>query len=96
MPQIMDARKLSTGEFVVLKKVSVSTHPHELEIAKYLSSEPFASHPRNHCVPLLDALYPPDDSDLVILVIPLCRSFDQPRFQTVGEVVEYLRQVFEV
>ena len=92
----MDAKRMSTGEVVIMKKVSMSTHPHELEIAKYFSSEPIASHPRNRCIPLLDTLYPPDDPDLVILVIPLCLGYHEPRFKTVGEIVEYFRQVFEV
>lgn len=70
----------------------------ENEIAVYFSTEPLASHPHNHCVPIYEVLQIPD-SDLdneVIIVMPLLRPFDEPRFKSVGEAAEFLRQIFEV
>ncbi|KAJ6516594.1 hypothetical protein C8R47DRAFT_1172841 [Mycena vitilis] len=49
----------------------------------------------DHCVPILHALYPPDDDNVIILVRPLIRWYDNPRFDTIGEVVEFFRQIFE-
>jgi hypothetical protein len=38
----------------------------------------------------------PDDPDRTILVMPLTRGFDKPRFQTVGEAVDFFGQFFQV
>lgn len=92
----MDATVMSTGKVVMLKKIIKERHPYEVEIHRFLSTEPLASHPKNHCVPLLDVLEPPDDPSISLIVIPLLRPFGEPFFQTVGEMVEYFRQIFEV
>jgi len=63
---------------------------------RYLSSEPLASDPRNRCVPLLDVLEPPDEPEMIILVMPLLREYTSPPFDTVGEVMDCCRQLFEV
>jgi hypothetical protein len=69
----------------------------EVDIIRHFSSEPLISDRRNHCVPLLDVLDPEKDPRFsMILVMPLLRSVNSPLFETVGEVVECLRQVFEV
>lgn len=80
----------------MLKKISQIVHPFEVDIARFFTTEPIASHPHNHCSPLIEVLELPGDPDHVILVTPLLREFDDPPFQFVGEVVECLRQVFEV
>lgn len=81
---------------VVLRRVSCCTSSHELKIAKTLSDEPLRSHPKNHCVPLFEALDVPDDYELSILVYPLLRPYDNPGFGTVGEALECIRQLLEV
>ncbi|CCM03211.1 uncharacterized protein FIBRA_05335 [Fibroporia radiculosa] len=93
--QIIDATRIADGDMVALKKVEISKHPYEVEIGNFLSSEPFISHPRNHCVPIYEVLRVPDDSDVVLLVMPLLRRFNSPRFQTIGEAIEFFHQVFE-
>lgn len=80
----------------MLKKISVRIHPKEVEITQYFSREPFVSHPSNHCVQLLDVLHLPNEADYVILVLPLLRPYGDPWFESVGEAVEFFRQVFEV
>lgn len=80
----------------MLKRISQSVHPHEVEIAKIFAAEPLASHPRNHCSPLYEVLIPPGEADNVILVTPFLRAFDDPPFDSIGEIVEFFRQVFEV
>jgi hypothetical protein len=37
-----------------------------------------------------------DDDEKIILVMPLLREYYDPRFDTVGEVIEFFQQVFEV
>ncbi|GBE80574.1 predicted protein [Sparassis crispa] len=94
-PQVLDATRISDGEIVALKKVSISLHPYEVEIGHIFSSEPSSLDHRNHCVPIYEVLQVPDQDDIVLLVMPLLRDYKEPRFQTVGEAVEYFRQVFE-
>ena len=92
----MDATCISTGEMVALKRVSMSKHPYEKEIGEYFSTGPIAADPRNHCVPIYDVLEVPDRPNEDILVMPLLRRLDEPPFKTVGEVVDFVTQVFEV
>ena len=80
----------------MLKLIKKSVHPFEVDIGRFLTSEPLASDPKNHCSTLLDVLQVPDDADQVILVMPLLRRHDEPRFNTVGEVVDFFQQIFEV
>jgi hypothetical protein len=49
----------------------------------------------NHCVPILDVLAVPDE-ERDIIVMPLLRRYSNPPFETFGEVVDCLRQLFEV
>ncbi|KAK7028447.1 kinase domain-containing protein [Favolaschia claudopus] len=94
-PAIMDAVRVSDGTKVMLKSVSTSIHPHEVEIAQLFSSPPHLGNPRNHCIPLLDLLQDPEDSGKQIMVMPLLASLRQPLFDTVGELVTCWRQIFE-
>ena len=86
--------RVSDGELVMLKIVYASRHPYEAEIGQYLSTEPLASDPLNHAVPIYDVLSIPGD-DRLLLVMPLLRTFHDPPFDTVGEVVEFCRQLFD-
>jgi hypothetical protein len=92
----MDATRISDGTYVSLKSLKPSVHPYEVEIATYLSSEPLASDPKNHCVPIYEVLKVPDVDDCVIMVMPLLRSYDSPPLQTFGECVDFFQQIFEV
>lgn len=93
---LLDATRMSDGTFVMMKLVEKSLHPYEAEIGTFLSSEPLASDPCNHCVPLFSTLQVPDDEDKLIIIMPLLRVHDDPRFDTIGEAVEFFRQIFEV
>ena len=93
---LLDATRISTGEIVMLKRISMLQHPTEVEITRYFSTEPIASHPRNHSIPLYEILDVPGDDDDVILVLPFLRPYDSPTMESVGEAVEFFRQIFEV
>ena len=79
---------------MVLKKVSAGSP--EIHLAQWLSTPERLSDKDNHCVPILDVLSAPDAEDEVILVMPLLRKFNDPPFDTYGEVVECLQQLFAV
>jgi len=92
---ILDATRISDGKLVAIKAIRKSVHPFEAEIGQYLSSEPLASDPHNHCAPIYDVLQDPHDEDKQLLVMPFLRQYDDPRFQTIGEAVEFFRQIFQ-
>ncbi|KAI9067303.1 kinase-like protein [Trametes sanguinea] len=92
---IMDARRISDGTIVVLKRIRKSIHPHEAEISRMFSEEPLASDPHNHCIPIYEVLQSPLDSDIIFMVMPYLRRYSDPRFATVGEAVECIRQLLE-
>ena len=92
----MDAVRISDGEMLMLKSISRTKFPYEVEIATMFSSEPLKSDPKNHCIPIFEVLDVPNNEDKQILVMPLLRAYDSPRFQSVGEAMEFIRQMFEV
>ncbi|KAL4244672.1 hypothetical protein ABKN59_010317 [Abortiporus biennis] len=92
---VLDATHIATDELVMLKRVSLEVHPHEVELTRYFSEEPLRSDPRNHCVRLLKVLDVPDKPHLKIMVLPLLRQYNHPDFETVGEALEFFRQAFE-
>ncbi|TBU31687.1 hypothetical protein BD311DRAFT_656397 [Dichomitus squalens] len=94
-PHLMDAVSIPDNQLVVLKKVLKSFNPLEVEVVQYLSSEALRSDPRNHTVPILEIFSVPDDPEATVLVMPLMRQCDDPAWQTVGEIVAFLTQVFE-
>ncbi|KAJ7658076.1 hypothetical protein B0H17DRAFT_955399 [Mycena rosella] len=92
---IMDAERISDGKHVMLKCISKSLHPFEVEIATFFGSPPLVDSPRNHVIPVLEVLQDPGDADRQILVMPRLMEFDRPIFDTVGEVIDCFRQIFE-
>ncbi|KAF8511914.1 kinase-like domain-containing protein [Gautieria morchelliformis] len=91
----MDATRMSDGKTVTLKRIVKSKNSDEVGISKFFSSEPLASDPKNHWVPLLDVLEVPEYEGMVLLVVPILRPFNRPKIWTFGEAVEFFRQVFE-
>ncbi|KAI0790924.1 hypothetical protein C8Q75DRAFT_758494, partial [Abortiporus biennis] len=94
---IIDATRISDGRIVILKRIRASRNPYELEITRFLSSKS-ASDPRNHCIPLYDAMEVPDmhgESAEYILVLRLLCDCDDPPMQIVGEFVDFLTQIIE-
>ena len=90
-----------SGSHVALKQLYRDSEDHlfEEDIACHLSSDPLSKDSHNYCVPLLDVLYPhlkDDDPHLQILVMPFLCLFDMPIFNTFGEAIECIRQLFKV
>ena len=81
---------------VTLKRIKRGDHPYEADIALYFSSQALASLPVNHCVPVYEVFALNAEDDIIIMVMPLLRPYNDPSFDTVGEVVECFRQLFEV
>ena len=92
----MDAVRSSDNDIVALKKVNNIDHECEVEISRHFSFEELRKDPRNHCVPVFDVLDVPDQPDVQIIVMPLLRRCNDPRWRTVGEAVAFFDQIFEV
>lgn len=90
----MDAIRLVDGKQVFIKKVPSTSS--KLRITTYLSSPELRKDPRNHCVPILEVLTDPEDSSISFLVMPLLRYIDQPEFDTVGCILDFVEQLLEV
>ncbi|KAG5349244.1 hypothetical protein E4T56_gene5917 [Termitomyces sp. T112] len=92
---ILDASRADES-VVALKWIDISLGTDEITIGKYFSSDPLSTDPRNHCVPILDVIEPKEGSNIAFIVMPLLintRSYVP--FTTIGEVVEFFRQIFE-
>ena len=90
----MDATRISDGSTVALKKVA--RNGSELAIAQFFSSLKLKDDPNNHCVHIHDVLSIPDDPSTSIIVMPYLVRFFTPPFETVGELVDFFQQIFEV
>ncbi|KAI0352731.1 hypothetical protein OH77DRAFT_1513089 [Trametes cingulata] len=92
-PNLMDARRISDGKLVQLKRVPSDSQ--ELEIMTFLSSRRLRQDPRNHAVPLLDLLHDPKDPDFTYMVMPYLRYIDSPPFETVQSIIDCVTQLLE-
>ena len=91
-PLLVDATRISDGKLVYIKEVK--TGDLESRIASMLAA---VDDPANHSVPILDAFIDPtDDSTYIMMVMPFLRASDNPPFETVGEVVDFVDQLLEV
>lgn len=84
------------GTSVVLKRYTKSASPREVAIGLRLSSVPLMSDHRNHAVHVYEELDVPDFPDEGLIVMDMLRKYNVPNFETIGEVVDFFRQVSEV
>lgn len=68
----------------------------ESRIAQMLSTSELREDPRNHCVPIIEMIDDPDDDSVSYMVMPLLRNADNPSFQYVKEIIDFVDQVLEV
>lgn len=93
---VIDATRVADGKVVAIKRVDKTYHPDETDITQFFSTEPLATHPHNHTIPLYDVFPSPLHEKYTFLVLPYLVLFGGVRFSTVGEVVGCLDQLFEV
>jgi len=79
----------------VLLKMRTLSHRSELDVLEYLNDHGRRQLAGNHCVQVLRRVGDPVNDIYTFLVMPLLRNWDDPRFATVGEVVGFLKQVFD-
>jgi hypothetical protein len=89
---------IAHGKQVLLRKFFPESAPNELLILRMFSSPGLRDDPNNHCVPLLNEINLSQNgyNSRKLLVMPLLRHFNNPRFQTYGEFVAFFTQICEV
>lgn len=68
----------------------------ETRIAQMLSAAELREDPRNHCVPVIEVIDDPGDESVSYMVMPLLRNADDPPFQYVKEIIDFVDQILEV
>ncbi|KAJ7879543.1 hypothetical protein B0H14DRAFT_2341332, partial [Mycena olivaceomarginata] len=77
---LIDAVRVSDNANVILKRINKTHHPHEVDIANFLTG--LGPSPGNHFVPILGKT---NENNIMIIVMPLLRRYGSPRFDTIGE-----------
>ncbi|EKM49303.1 uncharacterized protein PHACADRAFT_131824 [Phanerochaete carnosa HHB-10118-sp] len=90
---LIDATRLSDGQLVYVKRVT--TGDEESRIVSMFSAPPLSSDPRNHCVPVLDLFQDDEDPTVSYLVMPFLRLMDDPPFQVIDNIVDFVDQILE-
>jgi serine/threonine protein kinase len=90
-PLLVDATRISDGKLVYIKQMR--TNDEESRIALMLSS---FGDPANHSVPISDTFVDPTDENISYLVMPFLRLVDDPTFESIGEILDFVDQVLEV
>ncbi|KZT21803.1 hypothetical protein NEOLEDRAFT_1164410 [Neolentinus lepideus HHB14362 ss-1] len=93
--QIIDAIRMSDGAVVALKRFSKLYGPREGELGMFFSSDALRADSQNHCVPVYEVLDVPDDDETLIIVMPFLRIWDDPPFDTLGEIISFVQQIIE-
>ena len=68
----------------------------ELRIAQMLSTKDLLADPRNHCVPVIEIIEDPNYDSISYMVMPMLRLADNPPFQYVKEIIDFVDQILEV
>ncbi|EIN06245.1 kinase-like protein [Punctularia strigosozonata HHB-11173 SS5] len=89
-----DAIRVADGTPVALKRIYPDVNSYEEPVIIKLGSDLLNSDPHNHCVPIYEILDVPGENHRLI-VMPLLRKYANPEFDTIGEVVSCIQQIFE-
>ncbi|KAH8100828.1 kinase-like domain-containing protein [Cristinia sonorae] len=90
---VLDAQRVEDHRVVCMKVVPLDSD--EFKIVRMLSPTDNHRNPYNHCVPILDVLSDPINALNAILVMPYLRPCNNPNFDTVDEIMEFVKQTLE-
>ena len=65
----------------------------EIEIARHVTS---LQDLHNHCLNMLDVFPDPLDPEVTLMVMPFLRPCNDPPFEVIGEVIDFVDQTLEV
>ncbi|KAN0131631.1 Protein kinase-like domain containing protein [Lactarius tabidus] len=87
---LVDATRIADGKLVYIKQVV--TGDEESRLMLVLNSH---EDPANHTVTILDTFVDTTDETISYLVMPFLRLFDEPPFESIGEILDFADQVLE-
>lgn len=90
-PLLVDATRIADGKLVYIKQVV--TGDEESRLTLMLNSHEDSA---NHAVTILDTFVDSTDETISYLVMPFLRLFDEPPFESIGEILDFADQVLEV
>ncbi|KIM31694.1 hypothetical protein M408DRAFT_64047, partial [Serendipita vermifera MAFF 305830] len=90
VPNVIDAVRIHDDLPVAIKATLGWTT--EASIAFLFTDGGAVEESRNHCVPILDTFI---EGDIVYIVMPLLRPFNDPPFLAVAEVIDFIDQLVE-
>jgi hypothetical protein len=90
-PLLVDATRIADGKLVYIKQIA--TGDEESRLMLMLNSH---EDPANHTVTILDTFVDTADETISYLVMPFLRLFDDPPFESIGEILDFTDQVLEV
>lgn len=61
-----------------------------------LNTKEVLADPRNHCAPVIEVIEDPNNDSVSYMVMPLLRLADDPPFQYVKEIIDFVGQILEV
>lgn len=91
---IMDAIRSLDSLMVAMKHIKTSSS--EVEVGTLFSNDEHESNPSNHCIRILEVLSVPETADKVLLVMPWLREVDSPSFRTIGEILQFTKEMIVV
>jgi hypothetical protein len=92
----MDATLWEADEPMPVLIKAIPSWTNESNIACMFSFEDKVDDPQNHCVPVMDVFASPTEAQILFLVMPLLRAFNDPPFAAVEEVVDFIDQILQV
>ncbi|KAF9077759.1 kinase-like domain-containing protein [Rhodocollybia butyracea] len=99
---VIDALKISDSSMVAIKRVrkttlkgGITATSQEEDICALFSTNEHASQPSNHSIPLLEVLHVPGFEGEDLLVMPWMRKPVDPPFRTVGEGLQFIKEMLE-
>ncbi|KAM5537890.1 hypothetical protein V8D89_008366 [Ganoderma adspersum] len=87
---VIDATEVQSTQRVSIKHTRLDTK--EIEIARFLCS---IRDGQNHSVSLLEVMEDPQEPGMCFMVMPYLLPFNDPEFEAVGEVVDFVNQTLE-
>ena len=90
----IDATRIKDEKLVYIK--CILSEGDELRIALMFSQEPHRDDRHNHAVPILDHFEDPQDAGFTYIVMPLLHDLDEPPFQCISDITDFVTQMLEV
>lgn len=96
--RILDATRTMDGRQVIIKMLipqQGGEGKEELDILRHFASAPLKDDPSNHVVPCFDTFPIPGVESGQFIVMPLLGRYNEPPFNQIAEVHDFLQQMFE-